>query len=338
MSLVFMDGFDHYTIADMGRKWNVPGNGSMSTSVFRNGTQSYLNTSAQAPRFALSTADQHATLIVGCAFRLSILPSSPLALLTLYGDAFVTTHTTLGVTAAGKLQVFRGTTGGTLLGSESGTSIAVNTWYFLELKAVLHDSTGAITLRVDGSSVITLTSQDTKNAGTGSVYDGIGFTGNANANYIDDLYLCNGAGSAFNDLLGDVKVQTLYPSGAGNSTNLTPSTGSNYQAVDDATGNTSDYVSSSVATTKDTYAFDNLTAGYDPKGLQVIALAAKEAPGAVRTVIPVVRSGGTDYDGSARTLPFGWVYGRQVYEQDPATSTAWTTSGVNAAEFGVKVG
>lgn len=342
MAPLMIEGFDHYAFADMGKKWSAAVGGSFSTATVRTGTQSLAFPTSAPPIKLFSTAEEHATFIVGFAMRMtSFGAASTITLLNLLGDFGLTTHVTLGMNQLGKLSVYRGTTVGTLLGSEAGTSIVTGAWQYIELKAVLHDTTGSVEVRVDGVAVITLTNQDTKNAGTRTTFDTVSlvFTGGqAFVGFIDDLYICNGAGSLNNNFLGDVKVQTLYPTGAGNTTGLTPSTGANYDAVNEPSANTSDYVSSPTVTTKDTYVFGDLTVGYDPLVVQEVLLAQKVEAGAVRTAVPVTRSAGADYDGTAKTLPTGWVMHRALLETDPATAVAWTAAGVNAAEFGVKVG
>lgn len=339
MSLVFVDGFDHYAFADMSKKWSIPGGGSFSTGTFRTGTQSYALAGSTNPFNLFPAGDAHATFIVGFAFRLaSFVTSGYCGAMLLYGDAGTTSHVTLGVNPSGKLHVLRGGVSGTLLGAESGISIALNNWYYVEMKAVLHDTTGSVVVRVDGATVINLTGIDTNNAGVATTFDTITMRPDITTMFYDDLYVCNGAGSAFNDFLGDVRVQTIYPTGAGNSTGLTPSTGSNWDAVNDPTANITDYVSSAVAATKDTYAFGDVTSGYTALAAQSVLYGSKAEAGGSRSMIPVIRSGGTDYDGTAKVLPTGFIMHRSIYETNPNGAVAWTSAAMNAAEFGVKVG
>jgi hypothetical protein len=155
--------------------------------------------------------------------------------------------------------------------------------------------------------------------------------------HIDDMYICDGSGSLNNDFLGDVTVSALLPNGAGNTTGWTASAGSNYQCVDEATPNDdTDYVSTSTLTAKDTYAFPSVVAGAEVKAIQVFAAVRKatEGPGKVKHV---VRSNSTDYDSAEMGIGgTTYSYTRTVHETDPATGVAWTESGVNAAEFGIK--
>jgi hypothetical protein len=56
-----------------------------------------------------------------------------------------------------------------------------------------------------------------------------------------------------------------------------------------------------------------------------------------RQIAEVCRSGGTNYVGTTQTLGSSYLMYRQIHETDPATSAAWTQTGLNSAEFGVKV-
>ena len=90
-------------------------------------------------------------------------------------------------------RVRRGNAGGTVLGTTATGLIAINTWYYIELQVVLSDTVGVVNLTIDGTSRLALTSQDTKNAGTKTVFDTmslVGITG-VTAKF-DDLYRGHG--------------------------------------------------------------------------------------------------------------------------------------------------
>jgi hypothetical protein len=50
-----------------------------------------------------------------------------------------------------------------------------------------------------------------------------------------------------------------------------------------------------------------------------------------------IKTGGTEYPGSADTIvSTSYVTITRLEEDDPDTSVAWTVSGVNGAQFGVR--
>lgn len=233
----------------------------------------------------------------------------------------------------------------------STVAITVDSWNYIEFSAVIHDSTGSYEVRLNGVNVLSASGLDTRNAGSGvcdavRIVGAAGFVASLDANtaaYIKDVYVTDGDGSVNTGFLGDCRVECLYPTGNGNSSQLNGSDGNttdNYLLVDDATDMDDDttYVEGSTNGDKDTYGMGNLAASpASIAGVQLSVTATKTDSGS-KSVTPVTRSGGTDYDGSSTALSFGsYLSVRQIRETDPNTSVAWTESGVNAVEVGAKV-
>lgn len=343
MTLLHVDSFDHYT--SLAQKYeSVPGSGpTISASFARTGTAGFQNTSTGAvPIKLVGVAGEHATFIAGIALRRTTTLAGTGTYLQFLSDTAATAHVTLTADASGKLNVRRGDRSGTLLGSEPGNTLGVlNAWHYVELKSTLSDTVGIVQVRVDGNTtpVINLSAQDTKNAGTKTVFDSVGFGsepsfGNTNS---DDFYICNAAGSVNNDFLGDIKIEALIPTADGATSGLTPSTGtSHFALVDEIPPNTTDYVSSPTNAAKDTWGYANTTIAGTVKGVQVNTYAQK-SDALAKSFRPVIRHSGTDYAGTDQALGTGFGYYRQLYETNPGTAAAWTTSDVDAAEFGAEV-
>lgn len=336
MALRFIDSFDHYASADIGQKYSSSASSPTITTAGRRGTSSlrFLSTPASVTR-VLAAQD---TWIVGFAFRVAGLGSGDVAFLT-FQDAG-TNQVDIRLRADGTL---RATRNGTALATSSN-SLSAATTYYIETKVVINNSTGSVEVRVNGSSSgwINITGQDTQNTGNATV-NGITLSGASSGGVadIDDLYICDGSGSTNNDFLGDVRVDCYLPNGNGNSSQLTGSDGNNtdnYQLVDEASQNgDSDYVQSATVTDKDTYAFADMA--HTPAnlyGTQLNVIAKKDDSG-TRSICTVCRSDGTDYDGDTQALGTSYVDYRQIREVDPATSSSWTRTNLNNAEFGVKV-
>jgi hypothetical protein len=337
MALVFCDGFDHYTTSLFTTKWDARGGSgdlTIGTSYRRGSTGQGLwwRYNSGEPNFR-KDLPSNATYTFGLALQpvASIGADDPLISLRESG----TTHISLQYDSSNHLKVVMGAS--TVLGTGS-TVLQVSTWYYVELKVTINDSTGSFELRINGQTETSGSGVDTRNGGTG-VIDNIYFTtAQFSSQYMDDFYVCDGSGSVNNSFLGDIKIETLYPSGAGTTTQFTPSTGSNYQNVDETTPNDdTDYNYTSTTGNKDTYAYADLatTAGI-VYGVQQLIYARKDDAG-TRTIAPVARSGGTDYDGSTVSLLDTYTYFRSVRDVNPNTSSGWTISEVNGAEFGVKL-
>lgn len=235
------------------------------------------------------------------------------------------------------IEVYRNTT---LLGTSS-SPLTLDRWYFLEIKFTINNSTGAVQIKVDETSVLNLTSQDTQNTGTATV-DSFTFFA-APGNYsgremgIDNMYFLDTTGGSLNDFLGEVRIIALAPNAAGNAASWTPLSGANYAAVDDMPHDAdSTYVESSTSGHYDTYNCAPFTASGTIHAFSVISLAKKTDVGAV-SIKNVLRRSGTNYDGSSITLGSTYVYYTETHTVDPSTTTAWTASGIDAAEIGIKL-
>jgi hypothetical protein len=344
MSLLFVDGFNHYVTADLNKKWtNIGGAPTVGSTYARYGTNGVLFSSTTD---CLRKAVQNeASLVIGCAFRMVAITGVSPNIICLYDGT--TLQVAVRLNPDGSLTVHRG---GTALtgGTSTAGLITVATWNYLEFKVTVSDSisAGSCKVRLNGVDVITVaTGQDTKatsNAyatevmfsGEGSVYSSLG----APDAWMDDIYICNQSGSTNNDFLGDCRVDTLFPSGAGNYTQFTPSTGSNYTTVDETAPNTTDYNDGASSGDRDSYVMGNLSAiaSSTVYGVQVNAAILKDDAGA-RSAGTMVRSNSTNSDGASVALSTSQVYISQVYEQNPDGSVAWTETTVNAMEAGVKV-
>jgi hypothetical protein len=340
MSLLWVDSFDHYTTVV--HKYPSEGGNPTIISGGRNSTQCFhTSTSISTGKWAERTIGGTAvTIVTGAAFRFLNTAGTTPALFTFHEGA--TIHVDLRLVTG--TQVLRVTRNGTQIGSDGTTVLSLDTWYYIEFKATIHDTTGSFSVHVNGvnESMGTQTNIDTRNAGTplvdrvrlgGAVSTGLSWDA-------DDWYVLNSSGSApNNDFLGDIRVAAVLPSGAGNSTQWTPSAGSNFQNVDETPpDDDTTYNSEATASDKDTFAMGNIpstpTTIY---GVMQGARHRKDDAGS-RTLRQVVRSGGTDYEGSDISVSDTYQFTFEpVRETDPNTAAAWTESGFNAVEAGYKL-
>lgn len=351
MTLLYVDSFDHYDTSHRGAKWydigSTPdlsissGTGRRGTDALRiagNGVESY----PYVDLYYTSTPND--TWFVGFALKFTSWASSGQtsrhAIFPMFSSSG-STHELYMYRGypSGKLEIRRGHYAVSTLLDTGITELTTNQWYWIEMKYYAHDSSGTVDVYLNGSSEISF-SGDTVYSSADITRVGFGHESYSETTYIDDFYICDDAGSApTNTYLGDVKVESLFADGAGNSTDMTPSTGSNYQCVDENPPNDdTDYVYEATTGDHDTYSFGNLTAASGTiYGVQQLVYARKADAGS-RTIKSVVRSGSTDYPNSTNhILSDSYLYHIDVLEDDPDTASAWTISGVNAAEFGVKL-
>lgn len=219
-----------------------------------------------------------------------------------------------------------------------GTSPAycsLNEWTTLEVSVYMHDTNGYVKIYKNGNATpfYSVLNVDTI-AGTNAYVNKIGvmpqgtYTGTVFK--LDDMYVADSR-------LGNVKVETLFPSGAGATTQWTPLSGANYENVDEnpSDGDTS-YVSTDTVNEIDTYAFGNLTSTTGIIAAVKVNVVAKIDTAGACEIAPIVRPATTDRVGN--TITPGTVYGwfSQLYNTNPEDSQAWEIADVNGSEFGVK--
>jgi len=338
MALRFIDSFDHYDTADITRKWTSAISViAISTTTPRNGTQCL--GSSGATQYVIKTLDDQATWVVGFGFKVTNFPTTLQYLLKFYDSA--TAQVVLGLNADGILEVRRGITAVT--GGKSSLSIHTNTWCFIEMKVTIADSIGAGTcvVKVNNETWITVATGQDLQVSANATANSIRLHGVVANTYFDDVYICDGTGGVNDDILGDCRVECLMPDGNGNVSNWTGSDGNsvdNYLHVDEVSPDDDvSYNEDSTPANQDLYAIDALAeTPVTIHGVQTNIMAKKDDAGA-RSVMSLVRSGGTTYDGDTHALSEGsYVDYTETYEEDPDTAAAWIEAGVNAVEVGVE--
>jgi hypothetical protein len=327
MTLLFMDGCQG---GDATTKYSSGSSGTRGSSTPRFTSGAY-TTNADLRKSFTAVSE----IFVACAFYPTTSTNGNW--ISLWGDTAATQHLTILKNSSGFLELRRGTNSGTVLATGT-TNIPDAVWTQLQVRATIADSGGICQVRINGSTTNEIDyTGDTKNAGTNTTIDQVRFNTASTSHFVTDIVILNTSGSVNNTWPGDVRVQSLTPSGNGNSSQGVGSDSdstNNYQLVDEQPYSSTDYVGVTTNGNGDTYAMSDLVAGTSTvKGIQVNLSAAKSDAGA-KSIKRRIRSSGTDYAGSAVTLSTSYVTYSEVLEQDPATSAAWTTSGVNAIEAG----
>jgi hypothetical protein len=152
------------------------------------------------------------------------------------------------------------------------------------------------------------------------------------------MYLLDDTGTTNNNFLGEVRIQTIFPTAAGSSTQLTPTgVANNWDNANDIPPNTATYNSSSTTGNRDTYTMGDLSAA----SVSVLAVQTstimKKLDAGIGNMKPALKSGVSVYYGATQSLSASPLLYLDKYENDPATSAAWTQASVNAAEFGAEV-
>lgn len=345
MSLLYIDGFD---VQDASSRWDTWAGGfsyNTTTTGGGQGSSAQINISAGVGQTSIKKFTAQTTLHVGFRFYADAAGASGFCqpCFTVYGDNAATRHLWIGyVGTTRKWQARWSQWDGSLL-AESTATYAGGSWVYVEAMIVIADSGGRVKLNIDGSTVIDFTG-DTKNGGTNATVDAIGigtladFGTGSNKMYYDDLYIASTAGTVNNTFFNSARtVMAIKPGAAGSSTQLTPSTGSNnWDLVNDVPPVDTTYNASSTTGQRDTYALDNVSTGATVNGVQLVSRMQLGGSGSI-SAKPAVKSSSTVAYGSTRSLSAAATTYFDTWETDPATSAAWTASGVNALEAGAEV-
>ena len=353
MTLLFTDGFD---TQDFAEKW-VSGTGTWSganlqgTNRFGSGYSVYQ--SAATTVYYHRGFGEKSTVITGFAFKQSVSNTSgfSLPICALWGDARATQHVYIGIAnSTNKIEIRRGNWTGTLLATSATAVIPVNTWCHIQVKATLHDTTGSVEVKLDDAAAVSVSGVDTRNGGTLGTFSSLMIGSEANFGLADvlswdDLYICDTTdatatqGAAFNDFLGDVRIRTILPSGAGSSTQLTPTgSGSNYENVNDVPPVTTTYNASGTSGHRDTYAMPDLSLSGGDSVLAVVTNTTGQRDNTTAiSMKAAVKSSSTVGYGATTVLATARATFQDVFGDDPATSAAWTNAAVDAMEIGAEV-
>jgi len=342
MARIFSDGFDHYT--SVLQKWDAQsGTPTISTASARftiSGLQCQGISCAQNNWVQKNFANV-AVIITGFAWR-------PNLVATVNDGLFVcldagTAQVTLGTNSAGAFQFYRGTTAGTAIGSASAAGLVTPlTWHYLEIKiTVSNTSTGTVELRVDGNSVITATglnTQATANTVVNQVrYGEMNNAANLAPMLYDDLYLFDNSGGSLNTFLGPRTIRTLMPAGAGDLTQWTPSTGNNWQCVDEIPPNDdTDFVSTSTVNQRDLYTLQGLSITGNADFVTLWDRMRKDDVSA-RVVQTNLRVSGNDAFSANIAINSNYTFSDFTQETNPNGGGAWTQTALNALQAGHKL-
>ena len=349
MALVFLDGFDHYATAQLQAKWPSGGT-TIATNIYS--IRQAGGREAGGGALAVSggggwsapyvTLPANGTYTFGMAVNWSTLGGNALGLFC----SSNTNQLLVGINGSG--YVYAAVKAGTY--TATTPVLAANTWYYIEGQIVVSATAGSVTVRVNGTTVISETGINTDAAGSGvcnqftvsatQIPNGAANVG-VNGLY-DDLYIFDGAGSANTTFPSAIPtVQCLWPNAPGTNaqwTGLPYASGNNFANVNDETPDGDFTVNQSgTAAQIDTFKHDELR---PPTGT-VFALqhciTARTATSTAHSVAAAEYTGGTAYVDTGQALSTGYSCLTFPHDTDPATGAAYTVADVNADEYGYEL-
>jgi hypothetical protein len=341
VSIVLIEGFDYYaSVATVAASnWTINSTSGASLPAGRFGGQC-LRHSGNSQRLTSRSIPGTNTLTLGVAIRFedpeNVSGNHPvIAFMTAAAGA----QFRIGLNTSGQVFIQLGTS--TILATSAlGEPVfAAGVWYYLEVEAFVHDTTGFVRVYRDGVLLVQAENADTRGQAGSDLVELMRFIGNngggtsdgPNVVSIDDIYVLDDS-----TRLGQCRVSTLLPNADTADADWTPlGAGSHFAEVDDDNGDTS-YIASDTATDLDMFDVEDLPFAPETVHAVQISWRARKDDAATREVRSRIRSDAATADGATRTLTSSYLYYHDVFEQDPDAAGPWTAAAVAAMAIGVE--
>jgi hypothetical protein len=356
MALLAYDGFDNYATSPAtdvlnrrggGWQWNIAANNAL-VSPGRGGFGSAESLGSFA---VLSGALTVPIVSGGFGFGLLVTAASIPSYANFPTIQILDTHTGLPQLtivinlSSGGFDIYRGTSAtANYLGSTQNNAFTLNQWNYVEIGVTIDPSAGSVTVNNNGQPAGTLSGVHTQ-ATTNKQFDGLAFLGSSTNGVqvmVDDFYAFDttlGPGPfPFNSFAGDVRVARLGPIANGSSTQWAPLANTNWQEVSEvhSDGDTSYNVTSTVGN-KDLFTFAALTSTISTVLAVQITGSYRKDDGGTHTLQQHLLSGSAEVAGATLFVPLNYIYFNDFWTVDPNTSTAWTSTAVNALQAGYEL-
>lgn len=291
---------------------------AVSASYARTGTNSF---KLQSGDYLQADLTSSATKYTKFGLLVTDTPASD-ALLVAWQETG-TEHVSLYLTDKLTLQMRQGST----IIQTSPTTLEINTWYCVETKIVVHDTTGRFQVRINGVDDMSAIGINTDDDVDGVINE-IRFEAPVDDTYIDDIVVRE------DQWCGTGGVYVIVPTAAGSVEEWT----GDYADVDDLPPSFTDYLEVAAESGSDQlFRHGGLGGNYDVNVVGVFAKGRLDSEAAETSFYALVRSSTTDNIGSAQTLDTIGVYARQVLTIDPNGTVAWTAYAIdNALQIGVR--
>lgn len=224
---------------------------------------------------------------------------------------------------------------GTVLGTYGIPGFASANWYYIEMGAVIDNTSGSCEVKLNGTTVMSASNVDTQNTTIQTINEVfIGRARPLTGNYYglissSDWYICNSQGSnpRTNTFLGEIRVASLIPTQSGDQVDFKPLSSSLNSALmlDDANLPDGDatYVSASAPNSMDLYRMFGYTgSSTNIYGVGVNAYVRKNDAGE-RNLALAVKSGSTVSYSPSQSITYNYGWNSYVFDTNPNTSTAW---------------
>jgi len=252
----------------------------------------------------------------------------------------------IGVQYNGILRAYAGMPYGTdagdvYLASSPIYSVIYERWNLIEFKIVVHPTNGIFQVRINGIEPLAIDLTDVNTRG-----DVVANSNNMLDFRMGNYWRVNGVFSSWYDdiILDDVewtnggRIVRLPITHNGSSNVWVPSTGINYQCIDEVPANSADYISTSTRGASDLFTTSSMPGvSCNVKSVKVSAHASKDGGPSSAVLQTFIRSGLAIDQDAQRPLKYGdQLYDSTIFQTSPLTSLPFTIPEVNSLEWGVQ--
>jgi hypothetical protein len=274
------------------------------------------------------------TVYIGFAYR----PTSTGSGTILRLDDSTTTQFSIGYDGTDESFWVSTGSGTTPLVSTTTGNAAKSSWHYIEAKVVINGTTGTVDLWLNGVADGSVTSVDTQQTANSQItkirLEGHGGTSQG----FDDFYVLDTSGTDNTTRLDQPIIRAVVPSAETAQTDFTPSTGTDNSAlVDEIPASDTDYNSSGTVTNADEYDLTNQGSAFSSINAVRVVTGAYKDDATTRGVTTTLKQSASYSTGTENLLSNSTTYVGDIIEQDPNTSTAWTTSGIDSMQVRVEI-
>ena len=339
---LFFDGFDHqnaYSDLATGNKWTGTDSGVLSVSIdattFRfNGKSLKLLPGGGVYK---NTPGAETVVVLGFALTYTLGSAPEVFVYSTANQTGVNVTLTVDQVNA-QLQLRSGGNNGSVLGSSGNGTFEPATWYYVEVEILAFSvASGAAKVYINGTKKIDVSSANTAPSATHcNSFTLMNDSSGSQPCWFDDFYFHNEGGSApFNAVLGDTRVETLFPTSDSSVAFTHLSGANNYGMVDEVAmdGDTTYNYSSTPAQT-DLFGHGALSNTPTTIFAAAVTSAIRQESASTRAIQNEISSSGNVADGTAVVPGVTYQYQQDIFINDPNTSSAWAAAALNSAIFG----
>jgi len=260
-----------------------------------------------------------------------------------YNNLVGTIGNQLQLSANGQAGLTAQTGDGDLVAASPPNCLFPGIWQYIEVLYTpcgVSGGLGSLQIKIDGAVVINVTDAKTSTAAYPSMLNSVSFLqSSSNQMWVDDLYICDQTGSAFNTYLGDCVVHAILPDADAGPNSMTQTGGSagHFSSVDDQTPpGDSSYLSSATSGQQEMFGLNTFpTDIIDVLAMGINVRARKTTAGYANYEAACV-VGSTEADGSPIPTNLDYETTQTLFPLPPGGG-AWTTTMAQAAVIGFKL-